>query len=46
MQISYYDESGDDGYPAYSSPFFVLSALDMHYMNWQPIFETVRHFRR
>ena len=46
MQISYYDETGDDGYPKYSSPFFVLSALYLHYLNWQPIFETIREFRR
>lgn len=46
MQIAYYDETGDDGYPAYSSPFFVLSALYLHYLNWQPIFETIREFRR
>lgn len=27
MYIAYYDESGDDGFPAYSSPLFVLTAL-------------------
>jgi len=46
MQISYYDETGDDGYPEYSSPFFVLSALYLHYLNWQPIFKDIREFRR
>jgi hypothetical protein len=46
MQIAYYDESGDDGYPVYSSEFFVLSAIYLHYLNWQPIFETIRDFRR
>lgn len=46
MHISYYDEAGDDGYPKYSSPFFVLSALYLHYLNWQPIFRDIREFRR
>jgi len=46
MQIAYYDESGDDGFPQYSSPFFVLTALYLHYLNWQPAFETIQNFRR
>ena len=46
MYIAYYDETGDDGYPAYSSPLFVLSALYLHYLNWQPIFEAIHDFRR
>lgn len=46
MQIVYYDESGDDGYPKYSSPFFVLSALYVHYLNWQDTYQTIREFRR
>ncbi|MBU0511270.1 MAG: DUF3800 domain-containing protein [Chloroflexi bacterium] len=46
MQIAYYDESGDDGYPAYSSEFFVLSALYLHYLNWRPIFDTIQKFRQ
>lgn len=46
MHIAYYDESGDDGFPQYSSPFFVLTALYLHYLNWQPAFETIRNFRR
>jgi hypothetical protein len=25
MHIAYYDEAGDDGFPKYSSPLFVLS---------------------
>lgn len=45
MQIAYYDESGDDGYPAYSSEFFVLTAFYLHYLHWQDAFETVRDFR-
>ena len=46
MRITYYDESGDDGYPNYSSPLFALSALYMHYLSWQINFERVRDFRR
>lgn len=46
MQIAYYDESGDDGYPTYSSDFFVLSTIYLHYLNWDPIFDTIINFRR
>lgn len=46
MQIAYFDESGDDGYPSYSSPIFVLTAVYLHYLNWQPIFNTLLDFRR
>ena len=46
MYIAYCDETGDDGYPAYSSPLFVLSTLYLHYLNWQPIFDTIHDFRR
>lgn len=46
MKIAYYDESGDDGYPKYSSPLFVLSAIYFHYLNWRPSFETILEFRR
>jgi len=46
MHIAYYDESGDDGYPSYSSDFFILSALYLNYQNWQPIFKTLLDFRR
>lgn len=46
MRIVYYDEAGDDGYPKASSPLFALSALYMHYLQWQPNFERIREFRR
>ncbi|MEX2376183.1 MAG: DUF3800 domain-containing protein [Dehalococcoidia bacterium] len=46
MRIAYYDESGDDGFPEYSSPLFALSALYMHYMHWQANFDRIREFRR
>ncbi len=46
MHIVYYDESGDDGFPQYSSNFFILSAVYLHYLNWQATFEEIRNFRR
>ncbi len=46
MQIAYYDEAGDDGYPNYSSPLFVLTSLYFHYLNWRPNFEAILDFRR
>jgi len=46
MYIAYYDESGDDGYPKYSSPLFVLSAIYLHYLNWKDIFKILSEFRR
>jgi len=46
VRIAYYDEAGDDGFPRYSSPLFVLSAVYMHYLQWRPNFERVHEFRR
>jgi len=45
MYIAYYDESGDDGYPRYSSPLFVLSACYLHYMHWQDSYEAIKQLR-
>jgi len=46
MYIAYYDESGDDGYPKYSSPLFVLSAIYLHYLNWKDVFKNISEFRK
>src|SRR3989304_1523581 len=46
MHIAYYDESGDDGYPQYSSPLFAISTVYLHYLNWLPTYERLRDFRR
>ena len=46
MRIVYYDESGDDGYPKYSSPLFCLTAVYMHYLKWKENYEIVSEFRR
>lgn len=46
MKICYYDESGDDGYPNYSSPLFVLSAIYLDYLGWKDIHDQLVEFRR
>lgn len=45
MWFAYVDESGDDGFPG-ASPLFALSAIYLHYLNWQPIFDQLLNFRR
>jgi len=45
MNIAYFDEAGDDGFPSYSSPIFVLSAVYMDYLDWEHCFEGIRQFR-
>lgn len=45
MFITYYDESGDDGFPKYSSKIFVLSALYLHHLNWKDNYERIHQFR-
>lgn len=45
MFISYFDESGDDGYPVYSSELFVLSCLYMHETHWKENLQIVQAFR-
>lgn len=45
MFLAYYDESGDDGFPKYSSPFFVLSATYLYYLDWKDVFKTIHNFR-
>jgi len=46
MFISYFDESGDDGYPKYSSPLFVLSSVYLHYLNWKETYSSMLEFRK
>ncbi len=46
MRIVYYDESGDDGYPQFSSPLFCLTAVYMHYLSWKENYNAVINFRR
>lgn len=46
MKICYYDESGDDGFPNYSSPLFALTALYIDHLKWKDIYSEVVNFRR
>jgi hypothetical protein len=46
MQIAYYDEAGDDGFPKYSSPLFVLTCLYIHHLNWKAALGEIKRFRR
>jgi Protein of unknown function (DUF3800) len=46
MFVAYYDEAGDDGFPQYSSPLFVLSAVYLHYQNWQDNYELLHQLRQ
>lgn len=46
MTIAYFDESGDDGYPSYSSQLFVMSAVYMEENHWKQNYEIIRKFRR
>lgn len=46
MYLCYYDESGDDGYPDYSSKLFVLSVVYMHHLNWKDNYESIHSFRK
>jgi len=46
MHIVYYDESGDDGYPQYASPLFVLAAVYCPALDWRENFEILAKFKR
>lgn len=46
MFIAYFDESGDDGYPRYSSELFVLTSVYLHYSNRQGCFQKFYDFRK
>lgn len=46
MYIVYMDESGDDGFPDYSSPLFIMTSLYMHNQNWKSNFEKIYEFRK
>ncbi len=46
MKICYYDESGDDGFPRYSSPLFVLSAIYLDHLAWKHIHGKIAEVRR
>lgn len=46
MHLAYLDESGDDGFPAYSSPLFTLSCCYISYLQWRSAFDALVEFRR
>lgn len=45
MVITYFDESGDDGYPKYSSELFVMSCIYMTDDQWQKNFDRMYRFK-
>jgi hypothetical protein len=45
MHVVYYDESGDDGFPKYASPLFVLSAVYCPALDWRKNFHRLSDFR-
>ncbi len=45
MYLSYFDESGDDGYPG-SSPLYVQTAIYVHYQVWNDTFNALYQFRK
>jgi hypothetical protein len=46
MYSSYFDESGDDGYPKYSSELFVLCSMYMHETFWKDNYQRIYEFRK
>jgi hypothetical protein len=46
MYISYFDESGDDGYPVYSSELFILTSIYLHSDVWKDNYNRLYSFRK
>ncbi len=46
MYLSYFDETGDDGYPQHSSDIFVLTSLYMKESDWKDNYCLIQNFRR
>lgn len=46
MYIVYFDETGDDGYPNYSSKAFLLTSLCLHHSVWKEEHEKIVLFRK
>ena len=44
--ISYFDESGDDGFPKYSSPIFLLTSIYMPHVKWKENYNKITEGRR
>lgn len=46
MHLVYYDEAGDDGFPKYSSPLFVMTACYLHHLQWRDTYAALCEMRR
>lgn len=46
MHIAYFDETGDEGYPKYSSPLFILTSFYTHHQNWKTNYQKIHEFRK
>jgi len=46
LYITYFDESGDDGFPNYSSELFVLTSIYMKDSEWKDNYLRIQEFRR
>jgi len=46
MHLVYYDEAGDDGYPIWASPLFVLSAVYCPALDWRENFDFIAGFKK
>ena len=46
MFISYFDETGDDGYPKSATQLFVLTSGSIHHDSWKEVFKTTMYFRQ
>ena len=46
MYIAYFDETGDDGFPKYSSELFVLTSVYLNDSEWKDTFSIIREFRK
>lgn len=46
MYIAYFDETGDDGFPEYSSELFALTSIYLHCNEWKNAFFEIREFRK
>lgn len=46
MYISYFDESGDDGYPNKSSDLFILTSIYFHHSSWKDNYRQLFEIRK
>lgn len=46
MYIAYFDETGDDGFPNYSSQLFVLTSIYLHFQSWKTVYEKIINFKK